>query len=155
MVIFGTVGALVAAGRPTGFFDVPVPPLQFLVVHLAVIALFGVFVTLAIVNRRRPQSHKRYMMLASIALIEAAVSRWPFAVMAAPSPVPGFSTLELFVDLFLVPMVVWDLVSRGRVHPVTLWGGLVLIVAQPPRMMLAEPPAWLAFAGWAVNLISR
>jgi hypothetical protein len=35
-------------------------------------------------------------------------------------------------------MVVWDLASRGRVHPVTLWGGLVLIVAQPLRMMLAE-----------------
>jgi hypothetical protein len=138
-----------------GVVDVPVPPLQFLVVPLAVIALFAVFVTLAIVNRRRPQSHKRYMMLASIALIEAAVSRWPFAVMAAPSPVPGFSTLELFVDLFLVPMIVWDLASRGRVHPVTLWGGLVLIVAQPLRMMLAETPGWLAFASWAVNLVSR
>jgi hypothetical protein len=114
MVILGTVGALIAAGRPTGFVDVPVPPLQFLVVPLAIIALFGVFVTLAILNRRRPQSHKRYMMLASIALIEAGVARWPFAVMAAPSPVPGFSTLELFVDLFLLPMVIWDFASRGR-----------------------------------------
>src|SRR5688500_13889973 len=108
MVVLGTVGALIAAGRPTGFIDVPVPPLQFLVVPLAAIALFGVFVTLGIVNRRRPQSHKRFMILASIALVEAAVARWPFAVMAAPLPVPGFSTLELFVDLFLVPMVVWD-----------------------------------------------
>ncbi len=155
MVILGTVGALIAAGRPTGFVDVPVPPLQFLVVPLAIIALFGVFVTLAILNRRRPQSHKRYMMLASIALVEAGVARWPFAVMAAPSPVPGFSTLELFVDLFLLPMVIWDLASRGRVHPVTLWGGLALIAAQPLRMMLAATPAWLAFAGWAVSLLPR
>ena len=28
--------------------------------------------------------------------------------------------LELFIDLFLLPMVIWDLASRGRV-PVTLW----------------------------------
>jgi hypothetical protein len=41
------------------------------------------------------------------------------------------------------------------VHPVTLWGGLVLIVAQPLRMMLGATPAWLAFAGWAVNLLPR
>jgi hypothetical protein len=155
MVLLGTVGALIAAGRPTGFMDVPVPPLQFLVVPLAVIALFGIFVTLAILNRHRPQSHKRYMMLASIALVEAAVARWPFAVMAAPSPVPGFSTLELFVDLFLVPMILWDLASRGRVHPVTVWGGAALIAAQPLRMMLGATPAWLAFAGWAVNLLPR
>ena len=155
MVILGTVGALIAAGRPTGFVNVPAPPLQFLVVPLADIALFGVFVTLAIVNRGRPQRHKRYMMLASIAIVEAAVARWPFAVMAAPSPVPGFSTLDLFVDLFLVPMVVWDLASRGRLHPVTLGGGAALIVVQPLRMMLGGTDAWLAFAGWAVSLVPR
>jgi hypothetical protein len=47
MVILGTVGALKAAGRPTGFVDIPMPPLEFLVVPLADIALFGGFVALA------------------------------------------------------------------------------------------------------------
>ena len=155
MVLLGTVGALMAAGRPTGFIGVPLPPLQFLVVPLADILLFGTFVTLAIVKRRTPQSHKRYMLLASIAIAEAGVARWPFAVMAAAVPVPGFDMTDVFVDLFLVPMVVWDLASRGRVHPVTLWGGVVLIALQPLRMMLSGTHAWLAFAAWAVGLVGR
>ncbi len=155
MIVLGTAGALMAARRPTGFMDVPLPSLQFLVIPFAAMALFGVFVALAFVKRRSAQSHKRYMLLASIGLVDAAVSRWPFAVMTAALPVPGFSMTDIFVDLFLVPMVVWDLASRGRVHPVTLWGGLALIASQPLRFMLSETDAWLAFAGWAVGLLGR
>ncbi len=73
--------------------------------------------------------------------------------MATALPVPGFSMVKLSVDLFLVPMVVWDLASRRRVHPVTLWGGLALIFSQPLRFMLSGTHAWLGFAGWAVNLL--
>lgn len=153
MVLLGTIGALIAAGRPTGFIDVPVPPLQFLVVPLADLALFGVFVALGFANRRDPQRHKRYILLASIALAEAGVARWPFAFMTGASPVPGFSMTDLGVDLLLVPMVAWDLISRRRLHPVTLWGGVALVAVQPLRLMLSETRGWLAFAGWAVNLL--
>jgi hypothetical protein len=62
--------------------------------------------------------------------------------------------IELSVDLFLVPMIIWDLVSRGRPHPVTLWGGAALIANQLLRFPLAGTGAWLAFAGWAVSLVS-
>ena len=154
MVVLGVVGSLIAAGRPTGFIDIPMPPLQFLVVPLSLIVLFAVFVTLAIANRRRPQSHKRYMILASIALVEAGIGRWPFAIMTTPSPVPGLGMLELFVDLLLLPMIIWDIASRGRPHPVTVVGGAALIVNQLLRMKLAASGAWLAFAGWAVSLVS-
>jgi uncharacterized membrane protein YozB (DUF420 family) len=154
MVVLGTVGSLIAAARPSGFIDIPMPPLQFLVVPFNLIVLFAVFVTLAILNRRRSQSHKRYMILASIALIEAGVGRWPFALMNTPSPVPGLGMIELCVDLFLVPIIVWDVISRGRPHPVTVWGGLALIANQLLRFNLAATGAWLAFAGWAVRLVS-
>jgi uncharacterized membrane protein YozB (DUF420 family) len=79
MVVLGIVGSLIAASRPTGFIDIPVPPLQFLVVPFNLVIIFGIFVTLGIVNRRDSQSHKRYMILAAIALMEAA---WG----AGPSP---------------------------------------------------------------------
>jgi hypothetical protein len=155
MVLLGTLGALIAAGRPTGFMDVPAPPLQFLTVPLTIMVLFGTFVTLALLNRRDPQTHKRYMLLASIALVEAGVARWPFAFMETALPVPGIGMIELCVDLFLVPLVVWDLVSRRRLHPVTLWGGLALIASQPLRFLLSGTHAWLAFAAWAVGLVPR
>ena len=62
VVTIGTLGSLIAARRPTGFIDVPMPPLQFLVVPLSLMVLFAGFVSLAIIKRRDPQSHKRYML---------------------------------------------------------------------------------------------
>ena len=153
MVVLGTGAALLAARRPTGFMDVPAPPLEFLVVPLGDMALFGVFVAMALATRRKPQSHKRWMLLASIGIVGAAIGRWPFAIVLAASPVPGFGMADVLVDLFLVPMAVWDLASRRRVHPVTLWGGLALIVSQPLRLLLSQTEAWLAVAGWAVSLL--
>ena len=52
MVVLGTVAALTAARRATGFVGIPVPPLQFLVVPLFDMALFAIFTTLAIAKRR-------------------------------------------------------------------------------------------------------
>lgn len=153
MVVLGVTGGLIAARRPTGFIDVALPPLQFLVVPFVSMAQFAVLVALALVKRRSVQSHKRYMLLASVSLIGAAVTRWPFSIMAGESPVPGFSTSDLVGDLFLLPMVAWDFASRGRLHPVTLWGGLALIALQPLSFVVSQTDAWLAFAGWAVSLI--
>lgn len=148
MVALGTFGALVAARRPTGFVGIPLPPLQFLAVPLFDMALFATFVALAVAKRRDTQSHKRLMMLASVNLLAAGIARWPFAMMQAGPPVYfGLS------DLFIVALVVWDLASRGRLHPVTLWGGLAIVVSQPLRLVLMDTGAWLAFAGWAVGLI--
>jgi len=148
MVALGTFGALVAARRPTGFVDVPVPPLQFLAVPLFDMALFATFVGLAIAKRQDTQSHKRLMLLASVNLLAAGIARWPFAMMKAGPPMYfGLS------DLFIVALVAWDLASRGRVHPVTLWGGLAIVVSQPLRLVLSGTDAWLAFARWAVGLL--
>lgn len=153
MVVVGILGSLVAAGRPTGFIDIPLPPLQFLVVPLAAIVLFGGFVTLAIVSRRDAQAHKRYMLLASIVMMEAAVGRWPFAFMQGASPIPLLDMPSLMTDVFLVPMVLWDLKSRGRLHPVTLWGASSIVAVHALRMPLASTAGWQAFAGWAVQLL--
>ena len=153
IVVLGLYGGLLAAARPGGFIGVPVPPLLFLVVPVAAMTTFAVFVALAVARRSDPQSHKRYMLLASIAMIEAAVARWPFDFIAQPSPVPGLGTFELVICLFLLPLVAWDLVSRGRLHPVTLWGGLALVATLLLRMPLASTQAWQGFARWAVGLV--
>jgi len=146
MVVLGVMGSLIAARRPTGFVGVPAPPLQFLVVPLVDMALFASFVALAIAKRGEPQSHKRWMLLATLNLMNAAVARWP-GVSTSSSPILSIA----LTDLFLVPIVIWDLKSRGRLHPVTLWGGLLLVVSQPLRIMLAGTTAWLAFARWVTG----
>ena len=148
MVILGVVGALIAANRPAGFIGVPVPPLQFLVVPLFDMAFFVVFFSLAIANRTNPQSHKRWMVLATVTLLGAAFARWPY-VWEIGNPFVYFGLAYLFI----VALALWDFRTRGNLHPVTRWGGLALIVSLPARLALSGTAAWLAFAGWLTGLV--
>lgn len=145
MVVLGVISALTAAGRDTGFVNIPVPPLQFLAIPLFDMILFPAFVSLAFIFRHNPQSHKRWMLLATLNIITAAIARWP--VISSLGPLAYFG----ITDLFVVGLAVWDFRSRGRLHRVTLWGGLLLIVSQPLRLIVSGTAAWLVFAQWATG----
>jgi len=145
MVVLGTMAALVAARR--GFIGVPVPPMQFLAIPLFDMLLFSLFVALAVVRRREPQKHKRWMLLATITLLTAAIARWPGVFDYGP---PAFFALT---DVFIVAMAIWDWRSLRRLHPVTLWGGLALILSQPLRLVISGTETWMAFARWATGLL--
>jgi hypothetical protein len=80
-------------------------------------------------------------------LTTAAIARWPGVLDFGP---PAFFGLT---DLFLVPLAIWDLRTRGGLHPVTLWGGLLIIVSQPLRLVVSGTESWLAFARWATGLL--
>jgi hypothetical protein len=147
MVVLGTLGALIAARRPTGFTDVPIPPLQFLSIPIFDVVLFATFVGLAAAMRRNAETHKRLMLLATINLITAAIARWPGVLSAGPVAFFGVT------DLFIVAIGVWDFRTRGRLHPVTLWGGLAIIASQPLRLVVSGTEGWLAFARWATGLL--
>jgi uncharacterized membrane protein YozB (DUF420 family) len=146
MVVLGIQAALVAATRATGFTGVPVPPLQFLAVPLFDLALFAPFVGLAIARRHDPQSHKRWMLLASLNLVTAAIARLPGVLPLGPLAFFGLT------DLFIVALAVWDWRTRGRLHPATLWGGALIIASQPLRLVVSGTDAWLAFARWATGV---
>jgi hypothetical protein len=148
MVAAGVFGALVAAHRPTGFVGVPVPPLQFLAVPLCDMMLFAAFTGIAVARRHDAQAHKRWMILATVNLLGAAFARWP-GVAEMGNPLIYFG----LADLFIVALAVWDFRTRGRLHPATAWGGLVLIASQPLRLVVMGSPAWLAFAAWATGLL--
>ena len=147
MLVLGTLGALIAARRATGFVQVPVPPLQFLAIPLFDMILFAAFVWLAIAERHNPQAHKRWMLLATVNLVTAAIARWPGV--AGLGPVAFFG----LTDLFVIALAIWDFRTRGRLHPVTLWGGLLIIVSQPVRLVVSSTQEWLAFARWATGLL--
>jgi hypothetical protein len=149
MVFFGTVGALIAARRPTGFFDVSDPPLQFLAKPLLDMVVFGTLASCAIAKRRVPQTHKRLMLLATISLLEAVIVRWPMAFVTSGPDVAFMLKL-----LFLVPLAAWDFKTLGRLHPVTLWGGAFVIAAWPAYYAISQTDTWLTFARWATGLIA-
>ena len=147
MVVLGTIAALTAARRPSGFVDVPVPPLEFLAIPLFALAQFALFAGLAIGRRRDLQAHKRLMLLATTMLCGAAVARLPLVSDWGPLGYFGVT------DLLLVPLVIWDLRTRGRLHPVTLWGGLLILALEPLQLMISGTEGWLAFARWATGLL--
>jgi hypothetical protein len=147
MVILGTIGALTAAGREVQFMPQPVPPLAFLAVPVFDMIIFPIFIAAAFVARHDSQSHKRWMLLATFNLTTAAIARWP--VIETLGPLVFFP----LTDLFIVALAIWDIRTRGKLHPVTLWGGLVTIISQPLRLMISGTDAWLAFAEWSTGML--
>ena len=113
-------------------------PRVFISIPLGDIIVFGVLVTAAIVQRWRSETHKRLMLLATISILTAAIARF-----LAAGPVGVF----LGTDAFVLALVVYDLVSRGRLHPATLWGGAMVVGFKPLLYyVVSGTSAWLAFA---------
>jgi hypothetical protein len=117
------------------------PPATFLVLPIMSVATFGGLVLAAVLYRGRPEVHKRLMLLATIAAILPAMARilmrqGPFQLWILP-----------FNDLLLIPLFVYDLATRRRLHPVTLWVGLAFL-ARPIALGLGQVPFWIGFADW-------
>ena len=139
VVVVGVIGAVVAAKRGTGFIGVPIPPEGFVIVPLLDMLLFGLYVFLALRWRADPQSHKRLMLLATLSICQAAFVRIPFPPLGdAGGP---FMQMTLTI-LFVAVMAVWDWRTLGRVHRVTLWAGLILVISQPLKIAVASTAAW-------------
>jgi hypothetical protein len=93
---------------------------------IAALATFVVFVTAALLRRRRSDVHKRLMLLASIAIIGPAAGRIAplLALAGAPQWTQSSASLLLFVGLPL-SLFVYDIVTRRRPHWATVTGILV------------------------------
>jgi hypothetical protein len=140
-VLLVVVGSLTAILRvKSGSTPVPgVSGLSFLAIPLFDMLLFAIMVGAALYFRRRLEAHKRLMLLATITLLGAPIARFHWG---------GPLTFFALSDLFIVAMLAYDVFTRRKVHPATLWGGLLIVASQPLRLMISETPAWLAFAGW-------
>jgi hypothetical protein len=144
MVVLGTVLAIGNAregGAPPG-----IPPRVFLIIPLFDMLVFAPLVAAAVWYRRRPETHKRLMLLATVSLLAAAVARFPTAL-ATAGPLFYFGV----ADLLILTAVLYDLVTRRRVHPVYVWGGLAVVASQVIRLALSGTSAWLSVATWLTS----
>jgi hypothetical protein len=134
--------------------------LAFSSVSLTGIVLFAVLFGLAIVNIRKPEIHKRLILVATVSILQAAVGRW-FVLFFAPRPAAGLGPPPpvvvtvlpgLVTNLLLVAAMIHDRRTRGRVHRVYWIAGAVLVAVQVLRVPLSTSPGWLAIARWVVTL---
>jgi len=159
----GTAGAVLAAlvvvvGTTTAIIrakvvDVPPgtpSPLIFLTIPLGDMLVFALLVGAGLLFRRQVAAHKRLMLLAMISILPAAVARLPFDFIQQVGPLAFFG----LSDLFIVPCLLYDLITRGRFHRATVLGGLLIVASHPLRLMLGYTQTWLAFATWLTGWVN-
>jgi hypothetical protein len=131
--------------------------IAFSIVPLSGIAFFAVVFCLAIAKVRQPETHKRLMLLAGISLLDAAVARWFLTFLAPPGPPgppPVFVTIPpaLVAYLLLVVAIVHDWRTRGRPHPVYVYGWIALLAVKLLNLPISTSATWHSLAGGILAL---
>lgn len=119
-----------------------------LLAPLSDMIVFPLFFGAAVLYRRRPELHKRLMLVATTTLLVAAALRMSFL----GEPLPRPMRLAIWFSPILLGMA-YDLIVRRSIHPVYVIG-LAALYALSMRGALLETDAWLAFSGWLATLVS-
>jgi hypothetical protein len=145
MVILGVLAGTNSLAR--GFAPPGLDAPTFYIVPITDMVIFATLIFFAFRNRFDSAAHKRLILVATIALLTAAIARWPFAPVHRNPVVAALASY-----CFLLLLAAYDRWSMGKVHRATVWAGAFLILAQNLRMLLAHTSAWHAFATWVQNL---
>ena len=140
-VVVGYVTSITAARKGVTPPGGP-PPLAFLAVPLGTLLSFAVLSTLGLVWRRQRDTHRRLMLLATIAMLPPAFARLRWLGYGGPPVAIGGTCLLVAVCLL------WDRRVHGWIHPAFLWGGGLLMLSLPLRFALTRSETWLDIARW-------
>ncbi len=156
MVFVGIAAAIntLTIGLSAGYGD---RSRAFMIIPVSALGLFAGFVAAAIANIKRPEAHKRLMILATLSLLQAAMGRFFFVFftgggpglrpgLGAPPPLAIGLVPSLIPELLIVAGIIYDWRTRGRPHPTWLIGAVVITVVVVMRGMVADTHGWLAIA---------
>lgn len=118
----------------------PGPALPGLALVSAGFVEFVTLASLGLFYRNRPDVHKRLMILAAFAAMDAAVSRLPLDFL------DSFAKIHLATDLLLMAMIVIDTVRHRRLHPAFLSGLGFLVAFQTLSGWISGTQWWLRTA---------
>lgn len=148
MIVVGVIAGIDAFGR--GVKIGPLSPATSLAIPLVGIAGFAVLITAAWRTRRRPDAHKRLILIATTALTQAALGRFPWGKIGS-TPAVGSA---LAIGGLLLLVVAYDLVSLHRVHRSTMWGAPLAFVVAVLAVPIGMTPPWQAFAGLLARYVA-
>jgi FtsH-binding integral membrane protein len=140
MVVLGVMAAtdtLIRQGPPGR------DPRSFYAIPLANMVVFGTLIVFAFRARFNPTAHKRLILLATNALLIAAIARWPLTLVHRNSIMAGRVSY-----IFLLMLVLYDWWSVRKLHRATMWAGAFLVTVQQLAIPIGRSAPWHAFAGW-------
>jgi hypothetical protein len=113
----------------------------FLSVSFYDMLAFAIAFGLAVYWRRKPQLHRRLMLIATCGLTSAAIAR----LLPESAPAGAFYA---GVDALILLCVAVDLLETKRLHEVYRWAVPAIVAGQALALFvsLTEAPVWLAFA---------
>ncbi len=140
MVVIGLAAATNSLSRN---FQVPgLDPLTFYAIPIFDIVIFAGLIFFGYRERFSAAAHKRLLLLATIALMDAPTGRPPFAAITNHPYLGGF-----FMWILVAMLMTYDLWSIRKIHPATLWGGLWLVILGELSVPIGMTHGWHAFAG--------
>jgi hypothetical protein len=116
---------------PEGFFAVPVTD----------ITLFAILIYAAFRARSNPEAHKRLILIATLAICDAAIARFPIAALQQHIIYQDF-----LIYVLLLTVVAYDLTSLRRVSRTTIWASALVVLFHLTRIPLGHSAPWHAFA---------
>jgi len=125
------------------------PPLIFVAVPFFDIVVFATLIAAAFYYRRRPEIHKRLIIVATISILPPALARFCLLSPVLMKTLP-FSVF-LVADLMIVGCVLYDYSKTKRLERAWFWGGLLFFLSFPLRMLIASTTAWQSFARWVIS----
>jgi uncharacterized membrane protein YozB (DUF420 family) len=137
IVVVAVPTTIVATIR--GGNHMPGPALPGLALVASLFIEFAVLAGLGLSYRHRSDIHKRLMVLAACAAMEAGVSRLPLGFLDTSVKI------HLANDLLPLAVIGIDTVRHRRLHPAFLWGFVSLVAVQ----MLS---AWVAGTQWWLHI---
>jgi hypothetical protein len=149
VVVVGSTTTIDAAGREVGRHSAEASArVAVLGLELVQMALFAGLVATALGMRRRPDFHKRLMLLATACMMPSAFSRIPANLTFMVS---NFASILILFNLFVIVCALIDTVRNRRLHPAFGWGGAIVIGALNLAYLIAISAPWLRFATWLVS----
>lgn len=143
MVVVGLLAAGDAVSRNFAPPGAGLDPETFFVVPITDILVFATFIFFGYRARFKPASHKRLMLIATIAIMDAPTGRPPF------TPITHIPHLDsVFCWFFLLLVAAYDFWSTRRVHRVTLWATAFLLFVDFIRIPVGGTASWHSLAAW-------
>jgi len=122
------------------------PPLEdftwdILLIEMSAMNLFGLFFAWGVLARKKAATHKRLIYLATLVLLQAAVDRTRFL----PGIENTFYVRFIYLDLLIVPLIIYDFITTRRIHKMTIIGTMIIIIVQSAVTMTIGSPGWHKF----------